>query len=160
MTLVFDEAAHGVAIATSAGCLFRKGDRVISRVEDGVLFGGVIYTDGTDNSISLHLAGFRPNWISRDLMWVSFDYPFVQLNLPVIFGRVRSDNVKALAFDLKLGFKEVARIGEVYKGADLVVLALRRSECRWLQLNCPARRTMTVARGLAGVEERNRSRAA
>lgn len=96
--------------------------------------GGVIYENYNPHSISAHIAGLEPGWLTPDLLWVMFHYPFVQLNCKKIIGFVPSYNVRALAFDYKLGFKYVTRIPEVFSNGDLIVLAMDRQDCRWLEI--------------------------
>jgi hypothetical protein len=40
--------------------------------------------------------------------------------------------LKALDFNRKLGFIEEARIAGVFRDADLVIMSMRREDCRWL----------------------------
>ena len=118
-----------------AGCTFNPAvDQVIARTEDNELYGGNIYTGYTGSSIQLHMAGFRPNWANRDFLWTAFDYPFNQLKCTKVFGQVPETNSKALEIDLKLGFKIVARIEDVFPDGACIVLALAREDCQWLKL--------------------------
>lgn len=131
----FNYRPDGYRIAKEAGQPFNPAvDVVISRVEDGKLLGGVIFNGFTGASIAIHMAGFDPHWVNRDMLWVAFDYPFRQLDCKKLFGLLPSSNQKALEIDLKLGFKKVAVIPEVYPDADMVVLEMRREDCRWLNL--------------------------
>lgn len=125
---------HARAIATAAGCSFNpECDRCISSEKDGRLLGGVIFTGYTGVSIGLHCAGFDPKWVDRDLLWMAFHYPFVQLNCHKITATIPSGNLKALLFDRKLGFSEEARIKDATPDGDLIILSMRRDECRWLK---------------------------
>lgn len=133
--IVFNDPGYADRIAAAAGAQFNmRFDQCIARVMDGELAGGVIYSGYTKKSISMHVAGFRDDWINRDMLWICFDYPFMQLGCEVLFGQVPSDNLRALEFDMKLGFKIRARIEDVFPDADLFVLAMRKDECRWLGL--------------------------
>lgn len=133
--ILFNNADHGQKIARTAGCYFNPAsDICISRWEEGFLLGGVIYQNFTGESIAMHTAGFHPKWISRDLLWVSFDYPFNQLGVKRIFGQVPESNTKALEFDLKIGFKVVTKIDGVFKDGGAIVIVLERADCRWLGL--------------------------
>jgi hypothetical protein len=38
-----------------------------------------------------------------------------------------------LDFNTKLGFIEEARITGVFRDADLVIMSMRREDCRWLK---------------------------
>ena len=68
------------------------------------------------------------------MLWITFDYPFNQLGVKKLIGQVPSSNLKALEFDKKLGFKEEARISDVFPDGDLIVLSMRREDCRWLKI--------------------------
>jgi hypothetical protein len=131
----FGNKEHGFEIAEAAGCTFNPAvDQVISVTSEGKLLGGNIYTGYTGVSIQLHMAGFQPNWASRDFLWVAFDYPFNQLGCKKVFGQVPETNTRALEIDLKLGFKIEAKIEDVFPDGACYVLALAREDCRWLKL--------------------------
>lgn len=125
---------HARTIARTAGCFFNpECDHVISRSVGGRLVGGVIFTGYTGASIGIHVASFDTRWIDKDMLWITFHYPFEQLGVQKLFGQVPSSNRKALDFNKKLGFKEEARIAGVFPDADLVVMSMLRSDCRWLK---------------------------
>lgn len=134
--IVMNNFEHGFAIAKSAGVSLNPAvDQVISRVaDDGRLLGGVIYQNYTGASVGAHVASFDPHWLNQDMLWVIFDYPFNQLKVTKLLGQVMSNKEKVLDFDKRLGFKEEVRIPEVFPDADLVVLSMRREDCRWLSL--------------------------
>lgn len=140
----FDDLSDGGAIAGDVG--IRHWDVSIARVERGKLLGGVIYSDATEDSISIHTAGFSPNWLSRDLLWVVFHWPFVQCNFQATFVKVRSSNNKSIEFARRLGFNTVAELSEVYRSDVLIIMRMLKRDCRWLDLDCSARRIMTAAR--------------
>lgn len=120
-------------IAKECGIFFNPVcDYVIVRTEGGKLLGGVIYQGFTGASIRMHVAGFAPRWIDRDMLWMAFHYPFDQLGVRKVLGFIHSTNLKALDFNRKLGFKEEARIAGVFRDADLVIMTMRREDCRWL----------------------------
>jgi RimJ/RimL family protein N-acetyltransferase len=127
--------SHANKIAAAAGCIFNPAcDHVICRVENGKLLGGVIFQNFTGASIGIHVAGFDPHWINRDMLWITFNYPFEQLGVKKLVGQIHSGNHKAIAFDRKLGFKEEARIADIFSDGDLIVMSMRREDCRWLRM--------------------------
>jgi len=131
----FGRTDHGARIAEAAGFICGPSDIVISRTDDyGKLLGGVVFYDYTGRSISMHVAGFDPHWISRDMLFVTFDYPFVQLKCASIFCQLRSSNLKVLEFVKKIGFKREVVIPEVFPDGDMIVGRLRAEECRWLNI--------------------------
>lgn len=142
-----DHTPDGHEIAHLASTVFNpKCDHVIARVENDELYGGVMFTGFTGASISIHMAGFRDNWANRDILWVAFHYPFEQLGVNKIFGQVGVHNPKALEIDLKLGFKEEARIKDVYPEGDMVLLAMYKADCRWLKLKPKTLKDMSDGR--------------
>jgi RimJ/RimL family protein N-acetyltransferase len=134
--IVIDDEHYADRIAAAAGVTYYDGihDHCVARVRDGVLLGGTIYQGYTGAAIEMHVAGFDPRWICPDLLWATFSYPFIQLGCKQVIGRVAETNTRALEFDKKLGFKEVGRIREYFPDGDLIILALRRDECRWLKI--------------------------
>ena len=133
--IVFGDHAHAVRIAREAGAIYNPlADQVMARVEDGELMGGVLYQAYTGASIGIHMAGFNPFWANRDIIWAAFHYPFRQLKCERMFGQVPETNAAALEINLKLGFKEVARIPGVYEDGAAVILCMEKSDCRWLKL--------------------------
>jgi RimJ/RimL family protein N-acetyltransferase len=133
--IVFNNPTHGAAIAAHAGVTFNPAsDTCIAVVRKGEMTGGTIYSNYTHASIAMHVAGFTPSWASIDMLWVAFHYPFVQLRCKKVFAQIPENNLKALEFDFKLGFKEEARIRDVFPAGDLILLSMYRDECRWLKI--------------------------
>lgn len=124
-------------IAKAAGVVFNpKCDVCICRVSDvtGKLLGGVIIQDYTGASCGIHVAGFAPHWLNRDLLWTVFDYVFRQLGCKKLFSQIPETNTKSLEFNLKLGFKEVTRIDGVFLDGAVIVTCLDKGDCRWLDI--------------------------
>lgn len=94
---------------------------------------GVVGFDGWNGaSCQMHVAG-EGNWVSRELIRVTFDYAFNVAGMKVLLGLVPSDNERALKFDKHVGFVEVTRLKDAHPDGDLVVLELRRENCRFLR---------------------------
>jgi hypothetical protein len=134
--IVFNNKEHGFTIAKAIPRIFDPAaDQVISRVDKGGrLLGGVIYEGMISNCIFMHQAGFDKRWMMGDMLWVLFDYPFNQLKLGMVCGTIPSSKPELLDFNLRLGFKIECSIKGAYVDGDLIVMAMRRDECRWLKL--------------------------
>lgn len=134
--IVIDDEHFADRIAAAAGVTYYDGmrDHCIARIRDGELLGGTIFQGYTGVSCEMHVASFAPRWICPDLLWATFAYPFIQLDCKQVVGRVAETNTRALEFDKKLGFNEVCRIPDYYPDGDLILLTLRRDECRWLNI--------------------------
>lgn len=66
-------------------------------------------------------------------MRVVFDYAFRQLGCKVIIGLVPASNKRARRFDEHLGFKLKAEIPEGHPDGSLLIYAMRKKDCRWLE---------------------------
>lgn len=103
---------------------------------DGEVKAVVAFDNILDKSCEMHTAAIVPNWISKDLLWACFDYPFNILKVKVILASVASTNKEALRLDRHLGFVDKAYIEDAHIDGDLVILAMRRENCRWLDIKC------------------------
>jgi RimJ/RimL family protein N-acetyltransferase len=132
---VINDMEHGERIARLAGVIFNpRAHQVVSRMRGGELLGGVIFTDYTRASITVHMAGFMKNWANRDLIWCVFHYAFNQLGVGKVFGQVPASNEESMRNTLKLGFSVETRVKDVFVDGDLVVVSMYRDQCRWLKL--------------------------
>ena len=113
----------------------------IGQEVDGVLAAVVGFCSFMPNACQMHIAAVdEVNWMSRDLLWAAFDYPFNKLGVKVILGQINADNADALRLNRHLGFKVVAEIPDAHMDGDLVIMAMRKEDCRWLDIQCPLRR--------------------
>lgn len=112
---------------------------------DDHLLGGVVFSDFTCESIAIHSASWTPRWISRDMIFVTFDYPFNQLGVKRIFGPVPESNLHAQEFNMKVGFNIVNRIEGVFPDGALIVMCLEKADCRLLNV-----KPRTIQRGYNG----------
>lgn len=134
--IVLNDHACGEAIAQLAGTDYNPKTCIsICRVKNDFRMGGVIYSHYTGESIAMHSASWHPRWINRDLLWVSFDYPFNQLGVKRIFGQVPEDNLLARGFNENLGFEYVARVEGVFPhNVACLVMRMDRDDCRFLKI--------------------------
>lgn len=109
----------------------RWDDVVLGVERDGVLVGAVAYADFNGASMQMHCAG-EGAWLSRRVLRHLFDYPFNVARCRVVIATVPATNARALSLNARLGFREVGRVPDAYPDADMVVMAMRRSECRWI----------------------------
>jgi len=116
------------------GLQFTDYSRFIGQEIDGEIQAVVGFDNIAEKSCCMHVGALVPNWISKDLLWASFDYPFNVLKLKVILALVSSNNEEALKLDRHLGFVDKAYIEDAHIDGDLVILAMRKEDCRWLNL--------------------------
>ena len=100
---------------------------------DGEIIGACVADSWTHTSVMIHQAIDRPmllrhRWLEEIAFWV-----FVVGRRKVMYALVPSDNDKAYKLDLNIGFKELIRLKEAaMDGVDLILMELRREDCRWL----------------------------
>ena len=94
------------------------------------LIAGVWYEAYTKTSIITHIA--IEERMSKEFLAIIFDYPFVQLGVNKLIGPTNSSNENAIRFNLKLGFKEEARVKNAFPDGDMVLLTMTKDECRFL----------------------------
>ena len=119
------------------GMQFSPYATFIGQEIDGEIKAVVAFDNVLDKSCMMHTAAIVPNWISKDLLWACFDYPFNILKVKVILASVASTNTEALRLDRHLGFVDKAYIEDAHIDGDLVILAMRRENCRWLDIKTP-----------------------
>ena len=101
--------------------------------KDGVIVVGVIYNNYTKNvRCSMHGA-IEGNHLTREFLWMMFDYAFNKLGCKVIINHVCSTNKKSLKFTKHLGFKQHGEpIKDGTEKGDLILFTLNRDDCKWL----------------------------
>ena len=76
----------------------------------------------------------RSRWMTKELLWYTFYYPFVECGVKRVTGLVEETNQHAQRFDERIGFNLEARLKDAAPDGDLLVYAMFRDECRWLKL--------------------------
>ena len=105
----------------------------IGQKKDGELIAVVGYNNFTEKLCQIHVASTDVYWLNKDLLFAIFDYPFNKVKVNVILAPICKDNSKSLNLCRKLGFKQVADIPDAHKNGDLVIMAMKRNQCKWLQ---------------------------
>jgi RimJ/RimL family protein N-acetyltransferase len=105
----------------------------IGQEKDGNLIAVVGYNSFTPNSCQIHVASTDVYFLNKDLLFAIFDYPFNKLKVKAIIAPIVKDNVKSLILCRKLGFEQVADIPYGHPKGDLIVVAMKRNQCKWLQ---------------------------
>jgi len=103
---------------------------------NGELVAGVLYEDYNGANLLMHVASDgSAQWMTPGYLRVCFEYPFGKLGCKRVTGIVPSINRRALMFDERLGFKVEARLTDAHPDGDLIVLSMKRDECRWIRSN-------------------------
>ena len=115
---------------------FGPGSIAIGLEEDNELIAGVAFNMYTKASICMHVAAMPgKRWMTKDFLWRSFAYPFIQLGCNRVTGLVREDNFVAQKFDEHLGFKREGLLRRACTdGQNMILYGMLREECRWLEI--------------------------
>lgn len=121
-------------IVERTSCALTPGARGLAAVDaQGRIVGMVVFDGWTESAAVMHVAFDKPI-ACRSLLFASFDYLFNQCGRELALGILPSHNEKALAFDKKVGFREAYRVRDGWAaGDDLVLIELRKNDCRWLR---------------------------
>lgn len=106
----------------------------IGQVTRGTLRAVVGYDHFTGKCCQMHIAGTGRTWMTRELLYAAFDYPFRELGFNVVLGIVDSGNPEGLEFNRRIGFREVHRVVNGHPDGDLVIFEMQKADCRWLSL--------------------------
>jgi hypothetical protein len=98
------------------------------------LIGAVGFDNWSEASVEMLCAG-DSGWLTRELLFKAFHYPFILGGVNVVLARVGSDNDEAIRLNKHLGFVEQCRIPKAWDGGeDLILMAMTKEQCRWLSL--------------------------
>lgn len=106
--------------------------RCIGRSSHGELVGVVGYDGYNGASVMLHVAS-EGNWLTKDLLYAVFDYPFNVCKVNMVIGLVPSGNAQALRFNTHIGFKTKQWLHGAHPDGALVLMTMAREECRYLK---------------------------
>lgn len=101
-------------------------------VESGGIIRGVVGFDNYNGaSVQMHVAG-EPGWLTRDLLWATFDYAFRVLGVNMVIGLVPSGNREAIRFNTHLGFRTALTLEGAHPDGSLILMTMTLGECRYL----------------------------
>lgn len=103
----------------------------VSDLDPNILRGVVGYDNFNGASCIMHMAG-EPGWIDKRMLHAAFDYPFNVMGCDQVLALVPSDNEVALDIDKRLGFSVVVELEGAHPDGSLVLMRMRRNECKWL----------------------------
>jgi hypothetical protein len=119
-----------------------KDMQLIGQEIDGEIKAVAGYSAFEGKACNFSLAGDGGNWMNKDFLWAMFDYPFNKLNLKVIIATIAGSNYKSLKLSRNLGFKQIANIADAHQDGDLVIMIMRRENCKWLQIDAKLKKDL------------------
>jgi hypothetical protein len=110
---------------------FAERSAAVGLVHDGEIFAGVIYEDWNGRSINCHFVAngrLTPAFVAA-----IFDYPFNVCGVEKAIVIVEETLKESLDIVQHMGFTEEARIKDAHPNGDLIILTLKKSDCRYLE---------------------------
>lgn len=101
------------------------------RAVDGRLVGVVGLANWTDATAEIHVAG-DGRWITRELIIASLGFAFAHVR--VLLALIGCGNARSMRLAGRMGFREECRIAGAHADGALVVMSMRREECRFLEM--------------------------
>ena len=95
--------------------------------DDGEIAAAVAFGSWTPEACFIHVAFDTPHSLGKSLLRAAFEYPFKSIGVKAIYGLTPKDFDKAIRFNKKIGFKQIAET------VDCVLLEMRREDCRYLK---------------------------
>lgn len=78
----------------------------------------------------------KKRWMTREFLFRSFAYPFLQLGLDRVTTKSDERNAPSIRLALHLGFTAEGRLRNAAgSGFDDIVFGLLKEECRWISRN-------------------------
>jgi hypothetical protein len=108
--------------------------RALGLVKNDCLVAVIGYNGFMGRACFMHSAIDDPSAIDRTFTRAVFEYPFIQCGLNTVLAPVPADNAKALKLDYAVGFKPFTTLENAdAEGKDLLLLRMRKEECRWIK---------------------------
>jgi hypothetical protein len=143
MTIRFNDPHAAYLIASAAKIPFvpQLHHCIAEYDSNDILRGGVLFTDYLGGSVQVHVAGFRLNWASKVLLYLTFQYPFKIIRVKKLIGLVPESNTQARNLNLHLGFKIEYLVADVFNWGDapngMYVMSMYAEDCKWLNMPTP-----------------------
>lgn len=119
----------GVKVTTQMQAIF-WADPETKQVEWVIGFDGFIGKTCQIHDVNLSGKAYTP----RKLLKAVFEYAFKQCGLEALLGVVNSNNKRALEYNRKLGFKQLAVLPKLHDdGGDIVLMKLDKADCKWIK---------------------------
>lgn len=99
------------------------------------IIGALGYDGWSTKMVEIHVAGEEGTyWLNKETLSMAFIFPFVMHKRNIVVSRVSSYNLEAMTLNEKLGFEEQCRIKDGAEFGDLVVFAMYKERCKWLNM--------------------------
>ena len=135
MVLVFDIERVWGFLAMRMPDLARADGMVVFGLERrGAVVAAVVFEGINRYHCWMHMAVAPGQFVGREFIRTAFLYAFRACCVQTVRGYVEASNAAARNIDERLGFRVDALLsGAAKDGGDVIVYAMRRDECRFLE---------------------------
>ena len=125
----------GMWISEKVDVDYLDGNPCFGTEKDGKLVGAVMLSDWNGSNINIHQRMESHYAITRDLLFVTFNYVFTYLKARRLSGAVIGNNAKAIALNLHLGFELDGVFKDLFPGPNGTVthFVMWPEKCRYLR---------------------------
>jgi hypothetical protein len=131
MIVTHDQFGLSHWLRSRIGLVHTPDLRCIGNVLNNRLAGVVGYDNYNGSSVMMHSAG-DGNWLTKEMLYAAFDYPFKVCKVNMIIGLVPSGNTDAIKFNRHIGFIVETVLDGAHPDGSLFVMTMRREKCRYL----------------------------
>lgn len=117
--------------------------------DDWQTVGGVVFDDYNRANVVMHVAATDSHWLTREFLWMVFDYPFTQLEVRRVTAPVAEVNHRSRRFVENIGFKLEFQMEDAHPRGAMLIYKMTRSDCRWLHLRKPNGKRLAIAAACA-----------
>lgn len=133
-------------VAARTGSLKKKVDFSAIGIErDGKLIAGIVYSDFNGNNILADIAGEGKRWLTPELLWFMFYYPFEQAGAKRITACVEQTNIVSQQFVTNLGFELEGVMERAGRTGDLLIYRMFKENCRYLETKKHGKKIIAAA---------------
>lgn len=100
----------------------------------GEIIAAALYHEFNGVNVFMHVAGTPgTNWLTRNMLYWCFHYPFEQLGCKRITGWIEDHNTASRQFAERTGWKhETTLEGAASTGGDVLIYRMTREDCRYV----------------------------
>lgn len=123
--------------ASVIGCSFPSDAHAIAMEVDDDIAAVTVWNSIEQYNCLISIAsdGTR-RWMTREFLFRSFAYPFVQLGLPRVTVKIDEDNIESVRLGVHLGFSfEGAMRKAAPGGRREIIMGLLKEDCRWISVD-------------------------
>jgi len=131
-----EELCRWAAAILCPGQTFPHDTHAIASEVDGEIAAVTLWNSFDDYNCLMSIAsdGSR-RWMTREFLYRSFAYPFVQLGLPRVTVKIDEDNLESVKLGVHLGFQFEGSMRKAAPGGRReIIMGLLKEECRWIDL--------------------------